>query len=48
MEKAGAFLTTSECVLLALLKDAGSPKFKQIQKLILEQSPDSGLLSFKL
>ncbi|XP_046360652.2 isochorismatase domain-containing protein 2-like isoform X1 [Haliotis rufescens] len=47
MKEAGAFLTTSESMMLALTKDAASPKFKQVQKLIWESAPDSGLLGDK-
>ncbi|XP_067655459.1 isochorismatase domain-containing protein 2-like [Haliotis asinina] len=47
MKDAGAFLTTSESMMLALTKDAASPKFKQVQKLIRDSAPDSGLLGEK-
>ncbi|VDN60752.1 unnamed protein product [Dracunculus medinensis] len=43
MERAGAILTTSECVILGLLKGADHPKFREVQKIILELAPDSGL-----
>ncbi|KAL6730105.1 hypothetical protein Aduo_001101 [Ancylostoma duodenale] len=45
MDRAGAVLTTSECVLLGLLQDASHPKFKEVQKLILEPAPDVGLVA---
>ncbi|ETN76967.1 isochorismatase family protein [Necator americanus] len=45
MDRAGAVLTTSECVLLGLLQDASHPKFKEVQKLILEPAPDCGLVA---
>ncbi|ESP04714.1 hypothetical protein LOTGIDRAFT_198478 [Lottia gigantea] len=45
MKEAGAYLTTCESMMLALCQDAKHPKFKQIQKLIWEPSPDSGLLA---
>ncbi|KAK2190078.1 hypothetical protein NP493_90g05012 [Ridgeia piscesae] len=45
MRDAGAFMTTCESVLLQLLKDSAHPKFRDIQKLIMDQAPDSGLLS---
>jgi hypothetical protein len=48
MKDAGAFLTTSESVLLGLCQDAKHPKFKQIQKLIWDETPDSGLLTHKI
>ncbi|XP_073458721.1 isochorismatase domain-containing protein 2 [Aquarana catesbeiana] len=45
IKQSGAFLTTSEGVILQLLQDSSHPKFKQVQKLIIEPAPDSGLLS---
>ncbi|KAE8593523.1 hypothetical protein XENTR_v10019175 [Xenopus tropicalis] len=45
MRQSGAFLTTSEGVLLQLLGNAKHPKFKEVQKIIMEPAPDSGLLS---
>ncbi|KAL5017701.1 hypothetical protein ScPMuIL_005216 [Solemya velum] len=44
MQDAGAVLTTSESMLLALTRDSAHPKFKEIQKLIWTPAPDSGLL----
>uniref|UniRef100_A0A8C6EG12 Isochorismatase domain containing 2 n=1 Tax=Moschus moschiferus TaxID=68415 RepID=A0A8C6EG12_MOSMO len=44
MRQSGAFLSTSEGLILQLLGDAAHPQFKEIQKLIKEPSPDSGLL----
>ncbi|KAK6050271.1 isochorismatase family protein, partial [Cooperia oncophora] len=44
LERAGAILTTSECVILSLLKDAAHPKFKEIQKLVMTEAPDSALM----
>uniref|UniRef100_A0A0B6YC41 Isochorismatase-like domain-containing protein n=1 Tax=Arion vulgaris TaxID=1028688 RepID=A0A0B6YC41_9EUPU len=44
MKDAGAQLTTSESIILGLLRDASHPKFRQIQKLIMDVSPDSALL----
>uniref|UniRef100_A0A1I7WWX7 Isochorismatase domain-containing protein 1 n=1 Tax=Heterorhabditis bacteriophora TaxID=37862 RepID=A0A1I7WWX7_HETBA len=43
MEKAGAVLTTSECVILGLLQDSAHPNFKEVQKLIMTSAPDTGL-----
>uniref|UniRef100_A0A915D2B1 Isochorismatase domain-containing protein 1 n=1 Tax=Ditylenchus dipsaci TaxID=166011 RepID=A0A915D2B1_9BILA len=45
LEKAGAVLTTSECVILGLVQDSAHPKFRAVQKLIMESAPDTGLLS---
>ncbi|XP_072045175.1 isochorismatase domain-containing protein 2-like [Amphiura filiformis] len=44
MRQSGAFITTSEAMMLQLLKDAKHPKFKECQKLIMTSAPDSGLL----
>uniref|UniRef100_A0AC11B0H0 Isochorismatase domain containing 2 n=1 Tax=Ovis aries TaxID=9940 RepID=A0AC11B0H0_SHEEP len=44
MRQSGAFLSTSEGLILQLMGDAAHPQFKEIQKLIKEPSPDSGLL----
>lgn len=48
MKEAGAFITTSECILLGLCNDASHPKFKDIQKIIWDSAPDTGLLSNKI
>ncbi|KIH45534.1 hypothetical protein ANCDUO_24425 [Ancylostoma duodenale] len=45
MDRAGAVLTTSESVLLGIMRDASHPKFKEVQKLVLEPAPDTGLVS---
>jgi len=45
MRSVGAFLTTSESLLLGLVKDATHPKFKPVQKQIWDSAPDSGLLT---
>ncbi|KRZ45739.1 Dual specificity mitogen-activated protein kinase kinase 6 [Trichinella pseudospiralis] len=42
LERLGAFLTTNECVLLGLVQDAGKPQFREVQKLIMNLTPDSG------
>jgi len=44
MSEAGAQLTTSESVILGFVEDAAHPKFREIQKIIMESAPDSGLL----
>lgn len=46
MERAGAILTTSECVLLGLCGGSSHPKFREVQSLIRESAPDTGLLSY--
>ena len=43
LRASGAFLTTSESVILGLLCDAAHPKFREVQKLVMEVAPDSGL-----
>ncbi|XP_029308480.1 isochorismatase domain-containing protein 2 [Cottoperca gobio] len=45
LKQSGAFLTTTEAVLLQLVQDARHPNFKEIQKLLAHPSPDTGLLS---
>ncbi|XP_020950700.1 isochorismatase domain-containing protein 2 isoform X2 [Sus scrofa] len=44
MRQSGAFLSTSEGLILQLVGDAAHPQFKEIQKIIKEPTPDSGLL----
>ncbi|KAM7340389.1 isochorismatase domain-containing protein 2A [Alexandromys fortis] len=44
MRQSGAFLSTSEALILQLVRDAAHPQFKEIQKIIKEPAPDSGLL----
>ncbi|XP_072536696.1 isochorismatase domain-containing protein 2 [Salminus brasiliensis] len=46
LRQSGAFLTTTEGVLLQLVQDAKHPNFKEIQKLLAHPSPDTGLLAF--
>ncbi|GAB6029260.1 Isochorismatase domain-containing protein 2, mitochondrial [Chamberlinius hualienensis] len=43
MRDCGAYLTTSESVILSLLRDASHPKFKEVQQLIQNSAPDSEL-----
>jgi len=40
----GAFLTTTEGIILSFAPDAAHPNFKQIQKLVMHLSEDTGLL----
>uniref|UniRef100_A0A8C9PBG9 Isochorismatase domain containing 2 n=1 Tax=Spermophilus dauricus TaxID=99837 RepID=A0A8C9PBG9_SPEDA len=44
MRQSGAFLSTSEGLIMQLVRDAAHPKFREIQKIIKEPVPDSGLL----
>ncbi|KAK3870723.1 hypothetical protein Pcinc_024074 [Petrolisthes cinctipes] len=44
MRDSGAFLTTSESVILGLAGGSSHPSFKQLQKVIWESAPDTGLL----
>ncbi|XP_062848609.1 isochorismatase domain-containing protein 2 isoform X2 [Trichomycterus rosablanca] len=46
LKQSGAFLTTTEGVLLQLVQDAKHPSFKEIQKLLAHPSPDTGLIAF--
>uniref|UniRef100_A0AC35U8A5 Isochorismatase domain-containing protein n=1 Tax=Rhabditophanes sp. KR3021 TaxID=114890 RepID=A0AC35U8A5_9BILA len=43
MENAGAVLTTCEAMIFELTRSADHPNFREIQKLIMSISPDSGL-----
>merc|ERR1712071_214497 len=43
LRQVGAFLTTSECVILGLAPDSGHPKFKGLQKLVMQMAMDTGL-----
>uniref|UniRef100_T1JBN4 Serine racemase n=1 Tax=Strigamia maritima TaxID=126957 RepID=T1JBN4_STRMM len=43
MQQSGAFLTTSESVILGLVCGSSHPKFKEVQKLITPALPDTGL-----
>ena len=45
LRQSGAFITTSECVLLALMGGSKHPQFRSIQKLIATSAPETGLLS---
>merc|ERR1719384_2321705 len=42
LKQVGAFLTTSECVILGLAPDAAHPTFRGLQKLVMEQAMDTG------
>ncbi|XP_065884576.1 isochorismatase domain-containing protein 2-like [Dysidea avara] len=44
LKAAGAFITTSESMLYELMKDTEHPKFKEVDKLLMTDAPDSGLL----
>ena len=44
LKEAGAYLTTSERIILGLAPDAAHPKFRQIQKIVMTSAEDTGLL----
>ncbi|XP_056652578.1 isochorismatase domain-containing protein 2 isoform X1 [Monodelphis domestica] len=44
MRQSGVFLTTSESLILQLLRDAAHPHFKEVQKFLRDPAPDTGLL----
>ncbi|KAF5916917.1 isochorismatase domain-containing protein 2 isoform X2 [Diceros bicornis minor] len=44
MRQSGAFLSTSEGLILQLMGDATHPRFKEIQEIIKQPVPDTGLL----
>lgn len=44
LRQSGAFITTSESAILGLCEGADHPKFRDVQKLIMENAPDAGLL----
>ncbi|XP_034991850.1 isochorismatase domain-containing protein 2 [Zootoca vivipara] len=44
LRQSGAFLTTSEGLILQLVRDAAHPYFREIQKMLKDPAPDSGLL----
>uniref|UniRef100_A0A8C8IT02 Isochorismatase-like domain-containing protein n=1 Tax=Oncorhynchus tshawytscha TaxID=74940 RepID=A0A8C8IT02_ONCTS len=46
LRQSGAFLTTTEAVLLQHVQDAKHPNFREIQKLLVQPSPDTALLAF--
>lgn len=41
----GAFLTTSECIILGFAADSAHPKFRGLQKIVMNSAPDTGLLT---
>merc|ERR1719420_38509 len=45
LRQVGAFLTTSECVILGMAPDAAHPTFRGLQKLVMEPARETGLLS---
>ncbi|XP_021075350.1 isochorismatase domain-containing protein 2 [Mus pahari] len=46
MQQSGVFLSTSEVLILQLVKDSAHPRFKEIHKILKEPVPDIGLLGF--
>jgi len=45
LKEAGAYLSTSERIILGLAPDAAHPKFRQLQKIVMTSAEDTGLLS---
>ncbi|CAH8553340.1 unnamed protein product [Schistosoma bovis] len=45
MSQSGVYLTTCESALLTILCGSDHPQFRDVQKIILKPSPDSGLLT---
>uniref|UniRef100_A0A6A7FRY3 Isochorismatase domain-containing protein 2-like n=2 Tax=Hirondellea gigas TaxID=1518452 RepID=A0A6A7FRY3_9CRUS len=46
MRDSGAFVTTTEAVVLGLAGGSSNPNFKDLQKIIMEPSADTGLLQY--
>ena len=44
IRQSGGFITTSEAVLFMLLQDAKHPKFREVQKLVMESAPFQALI----
>ncbi|XP_065674666.1 isochorismatase domain-containing protein 2 [Hydra vulgaris] len=44
IRQSGGFITTSEAVLFMLLQDAKHPKFREVQKLVMESAPFQALV----
>ena len=44
LKEAGAYLTTSERIILGLAPDAANPKFRHLQKIVMTSAEDTGLL----
>ena len=44
IKQSGGFCTTMESVILGLVGGSSHPKFKDVQKLIIENAPDSELV----
>jgi hypothetical protein len=45
LRQMGAIVTTHESILFQLISDKNHPKFKEIQALLKNKSPDTGLLT---
>lgn len=43
LRQSGAFITTSESALLGMVCDSAHPKFRKVQKLVMEKAPNSHL-----
>ena len=44
LRDSGAFLTTSEGLILSFAPDAAHPKFRQLQKIVMDSAHDTGLV----
>jgi hypothetical protein len=44
MKQIGCFVTTHEAVIFKLLKSKNHPRFKQVQELIMDLIPSTGLV----
>ena len=47
LRDAGAFLTTSESVILGIAGGSHHPQFRKLQKIIWDSAPDTGLLAVR-
>ena len=48
MRSIGAHISTTESAILSLVGDASHPNFKEVQRIIKNVSPDTGLIQISL